>query len=130
MSKQRVVFFLFAIATIASVEFSSPAVGQERLSNFMRAKLEHSQKTLEGLAKGDFDLIAQHSQAISLLCEDELWAVLKTPEYSERSKEFQRSVNAITDAARKKNLEAATLAYVDATMKCVSCHKYIRQARP
>ena len=79
---------------------------------FMQAKLNHAEKTLEGLAKGDYELIAEHSQAISLLCEDEQWAVLQTPEYRERSNEFRRSVNAITDAARKKNLEGATLAYV------------------
>jgi cytochrome c556 len=122
--------FLPLVVLIGVAEFPSQAAAQEKLSNFMKVKLEHSQKTLEGLAKADFDLIAKHSQAISLLCEDELWAVLKTPEYSERSKEFQRSVNAITNAARKKNLEAATLAYVDATMKCVSCHKYVRQTHP
>jgi cytochrome c556 len=116
--------------TVSAFATLSPANAQEPLSAFMKAKLEHSQRTLEGLAKGDFDLVAKHSQAISLLCEDEMWAVLKTPEYHERSKEFQRSINAITDAARKKNLEAATLAYVDATMKCVSCHKYVRQVRP
>jgi cytochrome c556 len=114
---------------VAGGAVGGPAGAQDALSAFMKAKLEHSQKTLEGLAKGDYDLVAKHSQAISLLCEDELWAVLKTPEYHERSKEFQRSVNAITDAARKKNLEAATLAYVDATMKCVTCHKYVRQSR-
>jgi cytochrome c556 len=113
----------------ATLAVASPILAQEPLSAFMKAKLEHSQKTLEGLARADYELIVKHSQAISLLCEDELWAVLKTPEYSERSKEFQRSVNAITDAARKKNLEAATLAYVDATMKCVTCHKYVRQTR-
>jgi cytochrome c556 len=96
----------------------------------MKAKLGHAEKTLEGLAKADFDLIIEHSQAISLLCEDELWAVRKTTEYHERSKEFQRSINAITNAARKKNLEAATLAYVDSTLKCVSCHTYVRQTRP
>jgi len=108
---------------------AQPVLAQDALSGFMKAKLEHAEKTLEGLAKEDYDLIVKHSQAISLLCEDELWAVLKTPEYHERSKEFQRSVNAITDAARKKNLEAATLAYVDATLKCVSCHKYVRKTR-
>ena len=96
----------------------------------MRVKLDHSQKTLEGLSKADFDLIAKHSQAISLLCEDEMWMVIQTAEYRERSKEFKRSVDAITNAARKKNLEAATLAYVDTTIKCVSCHNYIRQERP
>jgi len=127
----RFLCLLLLMAVIGcAAALPSPAIGQEKLSNFMRVKLEHAQKTLEGLSKGDFDQIAKHSQAISLLCEDELWMVMQTPEYRERSKEFQRSVNAITDAARKKNLEAATLAYVDATMKCVSCHKYIRQARP
>jgi cytochrome c556 len=122
----RCLFLLAAIGCAATLP--SQAIGQEKLSNFMKGKLEHSQKTLEGLSKADFDLIAKHSQAISLLCEDELWMVIQTPEYRERSKEFQRSVNAITDAARKKNLEAAALAYVDATMKCITCHKYIRQA--
>jgi cytochrome c556 len=115
---------------VAAMAVARPATGQDALSAFMRAKLDHSQKTLEGLAKADYELIAQHSQAISLLCEDVMWGVLKTPEYHERSREFQRSVNAITDAARQKNLEAATLAYVEATMKCVTCHKYVRQAKP
>lgn len=125
----RACLFPIVVAGCAAA-YASPAFGQEKLSNFMKVKLDHSQKTLEGLAKGDFDLIAKHSQAISLLCQDELWMVVQTAEYRERSREFQRTVNAITDAARKQNLEAATLAYVDATLKCVSCHKFIRQNRP
>jgi cytochrome c556 len=64
---------------------------------------------------------------MSLLCQDEQWATLRTKEYAERSTEFRRSVDAITSAAREKNLDAATLAYVDATMQCISCHKYVRQ---
>lgn len=125
----RVMCRLFVIAAIFSAGYPSPAAGQEKLSNFMRVKLDHAQKTLEGLSKADFDAVTKHSQAISLLCEDEMWMVMQTAEYRERSNEFRRTVNAITDAARKKNLEAATLAYVDATLKCVSCHKYIRQHR-
>ena len=122
-------FALTLAIFLGGVAIASTAAAQDALSAFMKAKLEHSQKTLEGLARADYDLVAKHSQAISLLCEDELWAVLKTPEYQDRSNEFRRSVNAITDAARKKNLEGATLAYVDATLKCVSCHKYVRQTR-
>lgn len=112
-----------ALAEIGNVQ------AQDRLAVFMQAKLTHSEKTLEGLAKGDYELIVKHSQAISLLCEDELWAVLQTPEYRERSNEFRRNVNAITEAGRKKNLEAATLAYVNATLNCVTCHKYVRETR-
>jgi cytochrome c556 len=124
----RISCCLFLIAAMGlPAACPSMAMGQEKLSNFMRVKLNHAQKTLEGLSKADFDLIAKHSQTISLLCEDELWMVIQTAEYRERSKEFQRSVDAIRDAALNKNLEAATLAYVDATMKCVSCHKYMRR---
>jgi cytochrome c556 len=106
-----------------------PASAQTELSAFMKAKLTHAEKVLEGLATEDYDLIAKHSQAISLLCEDELWSVLKTPEYQERSNEFRRSVYAITEAARKKNLEGAALAYVNTTLSCVNCHKYVRKSK-
>ena len=122
-------WLLFAATMVGMAGMGSLASAEDALSDFMKAKLVHSQKTLEGLAKGDYQLIAKHSQAINLLCEDEKWAVLKTMEYHERSKEFQRSVYAITEAARNKNLEAATLAYVDSTLKCVSCHKYVQKAK-
>ena len=111
------------------LSLGTAASAQDKLSVFMQRKLGHAEKTLEGLAREDYDAIITHSQAISLLCEDELWAVLQTVEYRERSNEFRRSVNAITEAARKKNLDAAALAYVDATLKCVSCHKYVRKTR-
>jgi cytochrome c556 len=126
----RFVFRGVKFVALASVMLlAAGANAEDKLAAFMKAKLEHSGKVLEGLAREDYELIGKHSQAISLLCEDELWSVLQTPEYVERSKEFRRSVYAITEAARKKNLEAAAFAYVDSTMKCVSCHKYVRQTR-
>jgi cytochrome c556 len=120
---------LLTALTACMLSLGTSASAQDKLSAFMQRKLGHAEKTLEGLVREDFDAIVTHSQAISLLCEDELWALLQTAEYRERSNEFRRSVNSITDAARKKNLEAATLAYVDATLKCVSCHKYVRKTR-
>ena len=103
--------------------------GQDNVAVFMQAKLKHSQLVLKGLAMEDYELIAKNAQAMSLLCEDENWMVLQTPEYRERSAEFRRSVDAVTEAAKKKNLEAAALGYVDVTLKCVNCHKYVRKVR-
>ncbi len=113
----------------ASALVSGSARAQDNVAIFMKAKLSHSQQVLKGLATEDFDLIAKSAQAMSLLCEDENWMVLQTPEYRERSTEFRRSVDTITEAAKKKNLEAAALGYVDATLKCVNCHKYVRKTR-
>lgn len=99
------------------------------VSVFMRAKLDHSKKLLEGLALEDFTLIARESQELSLLSQATNWQVLQTEEYLEQSAEFRRSADALTEAAREKNLDAAALRYVDLTMKCVNCHKYVRKVR-
>lgn len=99
------------------------------VSVFMRAKLDHSKKLLEGLALEDFTLIARQSQELSLLSQATNWQVLQTDEYLEQSAEFRRSADALTEAAREKNLDAAALRFVDLTMKCVNCHKYVRKVR-
>lgn len=130
MRTLKIICTICVLATVGSACFVPQEVrAEDDLSAFMKAKLRHAEQVLEGLATEDYELIAKSSQAMSLLCEDELWAVLQTPEYRERSLEFRRSVDAITEAARKKNLEAAALSYVDSTLKCVSCHKYVRTAQ-
>ena len=108
---------------------SAGAQETDKVAIFMKAKLDHSQKVLEGLTMEDFDKIAKHAQEMSLLSQASTWQVLQTPEYHDRSVEFRRSVDGLTEMARKKNLEGAALAYVDVTMKCVSCHKYVRKTR-
>jgi hypothetical protein len=66
---------------------------------------------------------------MALLSHEQAWRVIQTEEYLQRSAEFRRSIDALTEAAKKQNLDGATLAYVDATMKCVECHKYVRRIR-
>lgn len=121
--------FMAVVAVLSLWAWRVDAQEADKVAIFMKAKLEHSQKVLEGLTMQDFDLIAKHSQEMALLSQASTWQVLQTPEYHDRSVEFRRSVDALTEAARKKNLEGAALAYVDATMKCVSCHKYVRKVK-
>lgn len=120
------------VALLASIGLLvSSGVGQQRGNNreFMRSKLDHSQRVLEGLALEDFDAIAKHGQELSLLSLAASWQVLETMEYQQQSVEFRRAADAITEAAKKKNLDGAALAYVEMTMKCVNCHKYVRRTR-
>lgn len=93
---------------------------------FMQLKLDHAQAVLDGLVREDFDKIDKHAQQISLLTHDEAWQVIQTPEYRRRSDEFRRAADNIAKAAQKKNLDGATLAYVEMTLDCVSCHRAIR----
>ena len=96
------------------------------LKPFMQRKLDHSKSVLEGLAIEDFAMIAKNAQALSLLSQESNWNVLNTEEYLQQSRDFRRAVNVITEAAHAKNIDRATLGYIDLTVRCVGCHKYLR----
>ncbi len=104
-------------------------VRTDNVKTFMRAKLRHAQDVLEGLVVEDYDKIAKHSQEMSLLSLASNWQVLQTPKYAEHSRDFRKAADRITKEAKSGNLDGATLGYVELTMKCVNCHKYVRQVQ-
>lgn len=93
---------------------------------FMRDKLELAQGILEGLSVENYDLIISRSQKLSAMSQQVDWKVFENPDYEQQSMAFRRNVDALTKAAKNKNLDGATLAYVRVTMSCVECHKYVR----
>lgn len=96
---------------------------------FMRLKLAHSEKLLEGIVLADFPLIEKSAQNLSVQSRDEMWQILQTPDYLQHSIEFRRSADRVVAAAQKKNIDAAAFAYVGLTMQCVNCHKHVRDVR-
>lgn len=111
--------------------FAQPVRKPNQARDFMRLKLEHSQKLLEAIALEDFEEISRNAQKIALLTEDENWKVMQTVDYRRHSDDFRRTANAVTEAARKKNLDGSVLAYVQMTMQCVHCHQHVRgEKRP
>jgi hypothetical protein len=122
------------IAAVGLAIFSWLAPGgmsqqQGNLKDFMRVKLRHSQKVMEGLVLEDYAEIAKNAQEMSLLSLAATWQVFETPEYVEYSRKFRNAADALSDAARDKNLDRATLAFNQVTTKCVECHKYVRGIR-
>jgi hypothetical protein len=123
------------VAALVSVAWAilgmgAPAQTPNKAAPFMRLKLDHAQQLLAAIALEDYEGVSRHSQRISLLTEDENWRVFQTVDYRRHSDDFRRSSNAVTEAARKKNLDGALLAYMQMTMQCVQCHKHVRnQAR-
>ena len=101
----------------------------EALKTFMRAKLSHSQKVLEGLVEEDYPKIAKNAQEMSLLSLAETWQVLNTPEYVDYSRKFRNSADKLAETAKQKDLAGATKAFNEVTTKCVECHKYVRGVR-
>jgi cytochrome c556 len=117
-----VVFVLLATTTA----LSQP---EKTTRDFMRAKLKHSQEILEGLAVENYPQIAKNAQELALLSHATNWDVFQTELYVAHSREFRRAALELRDQAKKSNLEGAALAYLEVTMKCVNCHKYVRQIR-
>ena len=97
-----------------------------QVANFMQAKLNHAQKLLEGLATEDYEMIEKNSQELSLLSLASTWQVFQTADYVKKSEEFRRTTNDIKKAAERKSLDGAALSYMEMTMKCIQCHKYVR----
>jgi cytochrome c556 len=133
MSKRRLLFgaLVLALGTAGTLAWAKVKQDQRRESvrAFMRPKLAHAQKLLEGLTLEQFDVVKQEAQALSLLSREEEWNVLQTEDYLHYSSEFRRAADAVRDAAAKKNLDGAALAYLEMTMKCITCHKYVRGVR-
>ena len=109
---------------------SEPRVGikPDDVAVFMRAKLDHAQDVIEGLATEDYQEIYRAAHDLALASQASAWEVLLTEEYVRQSADFRRSCEALRAAARDENLDAAALAWMEVTMKCVQCHKYVRQA--
>lgn len=117
------------LGLVLALAMSGVGAQQKGNSEFMRAKLKHSQEIIEGLALENFDQITKNAQQLTLLSHATNWQVFQAEEYLIQSREFRRATEALRDQAKKKNLEGAVLAYMDVTMKCVNCHKYIRTVR-
>jgi hypothetical protein len=113
----------------AAVVAQESAPKADAVADFMRAKLGHSQRVLEGLSLEDYDLIARGAQELALASQASSWQVLQTEEYARQSGEFRRSCDSLRNAAKAKNLDGAALAWMEVTMKCIQCHKYVRDQK-
>lgn len=100
-----------------------------KVPGLMQKKLEHAQKVLEGIAVNDFDKILKGSEELIDISKKAEWRVLKTPQYEVHSNEFRRIADGLQKNARARNLDGAALSYVDLTLTCVKCHKYVREVR-
>ena len=122
---------IVAVAALFAAAASADEPGQkpDAVADFMRAKLGHSQHVLEGLALEDYDLIARGAQELALASQASSWQVLQTEEYARQSSEFRRSCDTLRGAAKARNLDGAALAWMEVTMKCVQCHKYVRDQK-
>ena len=93
---------------------------------FMKVKLTQAQNMLEGLTVEDFDQIEKNAAAMFLLTKAEQWNASKDLQFIQHSKEFERVTTQLAKYARDKNLDGASLMYVQLTLNCIECHRFVR----
>jgi hypothetical protein len=125
--KTKLLLFIVSLAVATGLSAGLAQTKRSRAAKeFMRDKLELSQRVLEGLATEDYDLIIAKGVKLSAMSKESDWRVFENPDYDQQSLLFRRQVDALVKSAKDKNLDAATLAYVRMTMSCVDCHKLVR----
>jgi hypothetical protein len=114
--------FVGTMSTYAQAEKKSAA------KEAMRHKVAYSQQVLVGITLENYGLIANNAQKLLELSNKTNWYSRQVPEYELFLNEFRRNAQELMEAGQQKNLNAASLAYVQMTLSCVSCHKFIRKS--
>jgi len=104
--------------------------GENKVNNdvrvFMRMKLDASSKILEGLTTEDFRLVRDGAKTLRQMSSAEKWRVSNDPLYRQYSLEFTRHAEKLDEQGNARNLDGATLAWVECTMSCIRCHSHAR----
>jgi hypothetical protein len=106
----------------------SPQLDME-LRTFMRIKLQLSNQILEGLCTEDLDLVKNGAKALGEMSTAERWRVTTDPLYRQFSGDFREITQQLIKAAEEGNMDRATLKWMDATMSCMDCHRFVRGMR-
>ena len=130
MKRLVAVFLVCAAGLVVARSNGQDKPGRIGQAPFMRQKLKFSQNVLEGLALENYPQIAVNAKAMNLLSHAAGWQILPGIDYVRYSTEFQRLTSKLTKAANEKNIDSATLAYVQLTINCVNCHQHVRKQRP
>lgn len=133
-----------AALAVAALVFASAGAGDDKpkadpkvdpkpkpdaKAEVMKKKLALSQKILEGLALEDFDKVKSGADDLIVVRQQAAFMVGKTVKYEVYANDFQKHLEEIQKAAKKKNVEAAALGYVEMTLTCVRCHQYVRDEK-
>lgn len=96
------------------------------LRAFMRLKLDASNKILEGLCTDDLSMVVEGSDVLLKMSKEEKWRASNDMLYRRYSTEFTDAVSDLREKAVEQSVDGASLAWINATMKCLKCHEWVR----
>ena len=122
-----IIMALLALARIACAQ--EPRIKDPTTVEIMKQKLEYAHYILNAIATENFDLMGANAEKLSKLTEAAQWQRRESPDYETLRTAFKQSADALAKAAKDRNADAASLAYVQLTLNCVNCHKFMRKPK-
>ncbi len=114
------------VALVQPVRAEKTNDEEDKASIWMKGKLQLSQNILAGLTRSDFGKIKANARAMNSLGFLEKWSRADRKDYKRQLAHFELANLEIMRQAEKKNLDGATLAYLQLTTSCVQCHQVVR----
>ena len=74
---------------------------KEKVSQFMRTKLDSSKEVLEGLVVEDFELIQKGTQKMIEMSKATDWQLVEGPIFAQQSAEFRNAAKDVLNYAKK-----------------------------
>ena len=96
------------------------------LERFMRQKLQASSLVLEGLCTENLKMVSEGSDTLMKMSREEHWRVSNDMMYRRYSEQFVSAVEELKHEADDLDMNGASMAWVDVTMKCLKCHEWVR----
>jgi|SRR5262245_47287276 len=119
---------LLAVAVVPS--HSQEKKKKREPDPLMVLKLKESQSLLEGLAINDLTKVEKSAtELLRISKEAQFRKALNTAKYEYQANAFQRAAETAIEKAKAKNIDGATLAYLDMTLTCVRCHEHTREEK-
>ena len=106
-------------------KIDSPPLPNE--AQVMQVKLKRFQALLEAITKEDYKAMEENARSLARIVDTTAFLrAYKTEEYEVQARAFKQAAMTLAAKADAKNLDGATLAYLDMTMSCVKCHNHFR----
>lgn len=93
---------------------------------FMRQKMQASNRILEGLCTDDLKLVTEGTETLLKMPKEAKWRISNDIMYRRYSTEFVQAVEELQEEAENHDIDGASMAWVNVTMKCLKCHKWVR----
>jgi cytochrome c556 len=95
----------------------------------MKAKSGYAHRLLDAVVLAEFETVRDQAFRLKAVAGTADWNVMDTPEYVRESEAFIRATDRLLQSAGSKNPEAVALAFVEVTLSCVHCHRYVSANR-